>query len=153
MSDDLQAYLRDHLAGATFAVELLEDLEKQDHEPRASRLARTLLVEIQADKAELERISAHTSRSGGRLKDIVAWISQKASRFKLDATTPFGVFEAVEFLALGVRGKLALWDALERSALAHCCDLPRLRERASQQHAMLEGLRLDLARDLFGAAP
>ena len=82
-------------------------------------------------------------------KDIALWIAEKASRFKLDYSTSLGVFEAVEFLCLGVLGKLVLWDALDAAAERSMIDLEALKRRAREQHSSLESLRLKLARSLF----
>ena len=61
----------------------------------------------------------------------------------------FGAFEALEFLALGIQGKLHLWKALERSAACgKVRDRPNFRlliERVEAQHRNIEDLRLALA--------
>jgi len=55
----------------------------------------------------------------------------------------------VEFLSLGIQGKLHLWKALERSAacgeLEAKPDLRLLIKRAESQHRDVEDLRLALA--------
>ena len=49
------------------------------------------------------------------MKEAAAWMGEKASRIKLGAgmSNDFETFEALEFLALGIQGKLHLWYALE----------------------------------------
>jgi hypothetical protein len=153
MADELTTYLRDHLAGAAFAVELLEDLERQTLDPQAARLASTLVDDVKADKHRLERLAENCTGPSHGLKEVASWILQKVSRFKLDVESPLGIYEAVEFLCLGVLGKLALWTALERSGLElHGFDLKNLQQRAIDQHARLEGLRLELAGHVLGRA-
>jgi hypothetical protein len=48
----------------------------------------------------------------------VPGLTEKASRFKLGAGAngSFEVFEALEFLSLGILGKLSLWSALHLTA-------------------------------------
>jgi hypothetical protein len=153
MSDELVTYLRDHLSGAIFAVELLEDLEKQTQDPQVARLAAALVEDVKADKQQLENLTERFASSSPGLKQVASWISQKASLFKLNIETPLGIFEALELLCLGVRGKLALWTALESSGLElRGYDLQNLQQRALDQHACLEGLRLELAARALGRA-
>ena len=47
-------------------------------------------------------------------KEAAAWLTEKASSLKLGASSSgdFGTFEALEFLSLGIQGKLSLWAAL-----------------------------------------
>jgi len=47
-------------------------------------------------------------------KNLTAWIGEKLSRFKLghDNSSNLRTFETLEFLALGIQGKLALWRTL-----------------------------------------
>jgi len=78
-----------------------------------------------------------------RAKDVMSWIGQKASRFKLDLITPLGVFEAVEFLCLGLLGKRSLWNVLQAAAheATEEFDLDLLRRRANEQYIVSESLR------------
>jgi len=71
---------------------------------------------------------------------LSAWMSDKVSRIKLNREThSLGTFEAMEFLALGILGKLALWDALKTLPPSDSClqgiDLDYLASRARMQHA------------------
>jgi hypothetical protein len=147
MVDNLITYLQDHLAGARFAVTLLEDLSKQDTE--VATIARDLLPEIEADKQVLEALIRGLGGEASVMKEAAAWILEKAGRLKLDLDHPLGIFEAVETLTLGVLGKLALWTALQSTSKPNSrvqgLDLDELAIRARSQHEMLESLRLKLA--------
>jgi hypothetical protein len=85
------------------------------------------------------------------LKELGAWLSEKASRFKLgDGTNgPFEVFEALEFLSLGIFGKLSLWSALHVAARSDTClegvDFARLIVRAESQYAAVDKRRISCA--------
>ena len=149
MSDHLITYLHDHLAGARFAVTLLHDLSGQKLDAEVAELAAALLPEIEADRSELEDLVKQLGGDSTALKDVAAWVAQKASRFKLSLSEPIGRFEAIEMLCLGVLGKLSLWNALGELSTADSrimrLNLPRLIACARDQHQRLETLRLKLA--------
>jgi hypothetical protein len=149
MSDLKVTYLRDHLAGAKSAVSLLNDLSQQEFNVEVSRLAGRLLPEIESDRAVLEAFVNKIGGDSSTLKEAAAWVAQKAGRMKLDLNQPLGLFEAVEVLALGVLGKLALWNAIDVVCQANGgvgeLDLETLIARARNQHRELETLRLKLA--------
>jgi hypothetical protein len=70
-------------------------------------------------------------------------------------------FQALEFLAIGVWGKRALWRALRATEGldarlgASAADFDRLIRRAEEQHERIEALRLTAAAEAFArdAAP
>ena len=149
MERSLLTYLQDHLAGATFAVNLLSDIKEQTGNSEVGNLAKVLLPAIDADRAILETFVNVSGGTPNALKDAVAWAAQKAGRLKFDLASPLGIFEAVETLSLGIVGKLALWTALECGAEANegmkALDLETLKARAQSQHRQLEAARLKLA--------
>jgi hypothetical protein len=150
MNDPLITYLHDHFAGSNFAIEVLARLRDRYPGQETGIFAATLLEDVQADRKVLEHIIERTGTSGFDLKDAVAWLGEKASRVKLEDVQPdgFGTFEAVETLALGILGKLALWQALSVAAASD----PRLNEwdfaalsvRAEEQHQRTEKHRLGM---------
>jgi hypothetical protein len=156
MASPLVTYLQDHLAGATFAVSLLHDLSGQTIDAPTAQLAAELLPQIEKDRAVLEGLVADMGEDSSTLKEALAWFSQKAGRMKLSMSEPEGVFEAVELLALGVLGKLALWNALETLASSNSSvsklDLDSLCDRAKAQHAALEDRRRRLATKAFATS-
>jgi hypothetical protein len=85
------------------------------------------------------------------LKEFTAWLAERASRMKLGegAAGEFGTFEALEFLALGIQGKLRLWHALQVAAASDArlsnCDFKLLIGRAEEQYAKVEERRLAVA--------
>lgn len=146
MSRSIVTYLQDHLAGANFAINLLQVLSQQSTIPEAAEIAGRLLPEIDADKELLERLIKEIGGDPSLLNEAMAWVSQKVTRVKLRLSEPIGVFEAVEMLCLGVLGKLSLWFALEPfSDKIPWLDLKQLAERARTQHAIFERLRRKLA--------
>lgn len=151
MSDALTIYLQDHLAGALHAIELLRAM--RDHHAREplGQFAAHLLVEIDADRDVLAGLIERMGAAPGGVKEWGAWRAEKVSRLKLKhgSAEGLGTFEALEFLVLGIHGKLALWRAL--ALVAGCdsrlrgTDFDRLIARAESQHAMVDERRLACA--------
>lgn len=154
MSDhgNLVTYIQDHLAGSRFAISLLDDLNGIAP-PALASVVQRLHAEIELDRTELEGLLNRLTSGISYSKEFAAWIAQKASRLKLSLSTPFGQFEAVETLALGVLGKAALWRVLQTiepsPRWAADIDLPALIRRAQRQHRQLERLRLQLGKEAF----
>ena len=152
MSDSLAIYLHDHLAGSNFAVQLLEFLRDQHAGHPWGEAAAALLVEVETDRTVLQGIIARVSNGVPIFKEASAWVTEKLSEMKLRPGA-FGTFEALEALALGILGKLALWRALatiaETDARLPGVDFNHLMARAERQHARVEELRLQAVRAAF----
>jgi hypothetical protein len=150
MSDSLSTYLHDHLAGSNFAVDLLEFLRDQHAGDPLGAFAATLLVEVKRDREVLQGIIDRAGTGFPLVKEAAAWLGEKVSRWKLTRGA-FGDFEALEALALGILGKLALWRALATivDVRMRGVDFDQLGARAQAQHAQVEELRLQAARTAF----
>ncbi len=146
----IATYLEDHLAGATSAIQLLKNLE-EDHvgQPLAGVLFE-LRKEIESDRATLAAFSERAGTGEHSAKEAAARLGEALSRWKLESGSsgPLGTFQALEFLALGIWGKRALWRALRATEglAAHIgsseADLDRLIRRAEEQHHQVDELRL-----------
>lgn len=150
MSDPLAMYLHDHLAGAGLAIDLLGAMKKRYQGIELGDFATRLSVEVEADRMVLQNLAKQVGAGSSPLKEAGAWLTEKVSRLKLGRDEDgLGAFEALEFLALGILGKLALWEALEIVKTRHSqlggFDFPALAERARKQHAQVEHLRLGQA--------
>lgn len=155
MSDPLVTYLEDHLAGAAYAIDLLGAIRDQHAGEPLGRFAAGMLVEVEADNGVLTELAERIGTGSSGLKGLSAWVAEKVSRLKLkrDASDGLGTFEALEFLALGIHGKLALWRALAAigpgdARLDHI-DFDKLAARAETQHSQVEERRLEAARLVF----
>jgi hypothetical protein len=150
MSATLTTYLHDHLAGARFATSLLNDLARQELDGEITGFAAALLLEVQADQDDLQRLVELLDSQPSMIKEASAWLTQKLGRLKFQLSTdPFGIFEALEVLSLGILGKIALWNALqETDAIPQpsSLDLDKLLQRAREQYANVETHRLRYAR-------
>jgi hypothetical protein len=152
MSDSLETYLHDHLAGAAYAIDLVEFMRDQHRDDELGSFASKILIEIKQDRATLREIAERVGTSGGStLKEVASWAAEKVSRFKLghDAGSGLATFEALEFLTIGILGKRALWRALAAIAPSdprlRCVDFDALAARAQKQYDQVEQRRLMVA--------
>lgn len=150
--ETLITYLQDHLAGARFAVNLLQDLGGAADD-EVAQLAWSVRTEVEADRDVLERLLDQLGGESSASKEAAAWLAQKAARLKLALQEPLGRFEVFEVVTLGVRGKLTLWETLRvisprDHAFPHA-DYATLIARAQAQCARLEAQRIALAKEVF----
>jgi hypothetical protein len=155
MSNALLTYLHDHLAGARFALNLLDSLRIGEQPVAIRKLADELLYEITEDRRVLEQLADRIGKPQNTLKEGAAWLAQKASLWKLGCDdSTLSTFEAVEALSLGIMGKLALWRTLRvlqpSEPFLYECNLEQLCRRAENQYFRVERLRIKLARRAFG---
>jgi hypothetical protein len=157
LKQPLAIYLHDHLAGATYAIDLVEALRKKYSGMDLGHFAARLQREISADKQVLHELAGQFGPASDPIKDTAAWLSEKVSRMKLRRSDPqgLGTFEALEFLRLGIHGKAALWQALAQVASQYpaLCkvNLQQLSERARIQEEEVELYRLELARQALAS--
>ena len=159
MSDDpLHTYLEDHLAGAQSALDLLSRLRDEHAAQPLGRFASEIRAEIAEDHETLKAFAERVAGGSHPLKDAASKLAEKVTRVKLSHRTsgPLGILESLEFLALGVWGKRALWRSLKAAAdLASrpdVLDLDRLIGRAESQHERIEERRLEAARESLAGA-
>jgi hypothetical protein len=150
----LRIYLNDHLAGSVAALELLDHLTDLHSDPARKQFFVGLRAEIEEDQKVLQRMLAQVGGEESPVRKAAAWLTEKLGRAKLkledSGDGELRVFEALETLALGIQGKLTLWQALEAAAdripQFQGMDFPRLKQRAQQQHQRVEDQRLQSAR-------
>ena len=159
MSQPLAIYLHDHLAGSAYALDLVEAMQKNYASAPLGLFAARLHMEISADKETLQGIARLFGPASDPVKDTAAWLGEKISRIKMNQSdgTGLGTFEALEFLALGIHGKLALWRALSEivrhEPKLEGIDFGRLIARAEEQEQSVEQYRLSFAhKALTGAS-
>lgn len=160
MSDPLRTYLHDHLAGAKFAIDLLDHMVDQYKQEPLGAFADQLRSEIREDEAVLERLSDRVGDSGSRgLKDALAWLGEKGARLKLHrkAGAELGTLLTLEALSLAILGKRALWRVLaqiaDQDSRLDGEDFHRLAERAETQFELVEERRLDAAWNTLSCRP
>ena len=137
--EHLATYLNDHWAGSGVAVEILEHLEAEatDLTPHL----RMLRTDIETDRRELKTLMDRLGISESRVKKVGSWIAEQLTEAKLEIDDESGGtlrrLERLEFLALGIHGKSALWSALNAAAAIapelRGPDYERLAQRAEDQ--------------------
>jgi hypothetical protein len=158
MENPLATYLADHLAGSVQATEVLKAMQHHHSADVLGEFAATIFKEVEADRAILQSLAERVGEGSSSVKEIASWISEKFSRLKLRQGPKYdlGTFEALEFLVLGIHGKLLLWNVL--SALAPAdprlgnLDFKSLAGRAEAQRDQVEQRRLQIAREALGPA-
>jgi hypothetical protein len=149
--DPLSIYLNDHLAGSTLGLELARRVAGT-----ADALA-TLAEEIDQDRATLITVMERLSVGRDPAKLAISWGAEKATRLKFAGarlgSAELGRLEELEALALGVEGKLALWQALRAThggdPRLDGIDLEELVDRARSQRRRLERQRIRAADEAF----
>jgi hypothetical protein len=149
----LATYLNDHLAGATAGRELARRSASSNRGSPLGQFLAVLAQEIDEDRDALLALMGELQVGTDRIKVLGGWAAEKVGRLKpngrLFSYSPLSRLLEVEGLTLGVRGKLALWQALEliqasEPALAKA-DLASLAERAERQMSELEQHRRAIA--------
>jgi len=153
----LHIYLQDHLAGATFGLELIQRCQRNNEGSELAEPLARLTAEVAEDRRTLQEIMRDVGAEASRTKVAAGWALEKVRRLKpngkLFEYTPLARLVELESLAIGISGKRAMWRALENIAsqdqrLARH-DFPALAERADDQLARIEVLRLEAAPTAF----
>jgi len=157
--DPLAIYLNDHLAGSTAGVELARRAASNNAGNEYGRVLSDLAREIEEDRATLEALMDRLDVGRDRVKTAAAWVAERAGRLKpnghLLTYSPLSRLEEIEFLLLGVSGKLSMWRALDHAIHERLggIELSQLEARAESQRERLEALRLRAADEALTAAP
>jgi hypothetical protein len=155
----LGIYLNDHLAGSTVGVELVKRAAKEnagtDYGEPLARVAK----EIEEDREALKRLMDALEVKQDHPKVMAAWVAEKLGRLKPNGQilgySPLSRLVELETLALGITGKLSLWEALTEvhgdDPRIDLEELKSLSERAEEQRAEVWQLRQRAAREAFAA--
>ena len=144
----LRIYLQDHHAASAGGVALARRALGASH-PLAQQIAR--------DRGALERVMQHLAVTPSALKMGTVRVAELVGRLKLNGKiferSPLSSVVELETLVVGVRGKEALWTALQRAGITlEDVDLEALVESAREQGAELEALRLSAVERAFARA-
>lgn len=158
----LATYLADHLAGAAYAIELIRSCRKEYADPPLGPFFERLGEEVEEDREVLRAFARRIGASESRVKGAAAWTAEKLSRVKHGLGdrgdgAGTGLLERLETLAIGVRGKRMLWQALDAASggtgTFGGVALDGLVRRAKDQLDEIERHRLSAARDALGRRP
>jgi hypothetical protein len=150
-------YLQDHLAGATVGLELARRAARSNEGSPLGDFLAGLAGEIEEDRNSLLALMRSLGVGVDRAKVAAGWTAEKLGRLKLNGRligySPLSRLVELEGLLLGVRGKLAMWEALQaagvRAPAAAGVDLDALVRRAKQQVKALEERRRQVAADVL----
>jgi hypothetical protein len=151
----LAIYLQDHLAGATGGLNLARRAAGSNEGTELGAHLAALADEIEEDRGRLLSIMEHLEVEPDRLKVGGAWVGEKLGRLKLNGQitsySPLSRLVELEGLYVGITGKLSLWRNLERAMGERLVlfGLPDLIQRAEDQQARVETLRLEVAGDVL----
>ena len=153
----LEIYLADHLAAAAAGLALVRRAARSNTGTRTGATLRRLAVEIDEDRHTLRRLVTDLGFSGSMPKEVVAWAAEKVGRLKrngqLRGYSPLSRVLELEALSVGIAGKLALWETLERvpdpGRRLRAFELHHLIERALRQREEVEQLRLEAVHQAF----
>jgi hypothetical protein len=89
---------------------VLQNIRSQYGEQPLGEFAHNILNEVEADRDTLKELAQRLGSGSSTVKETAAWVAEKFSRLKLshDPAKGIGTFEALEFLVLGIHGKLLL---------------------------------------------
>ncbi len=155
--NDLGAYMNDHLAGATAALEMLDHLIKRHKGKPLGDFFKQLEGDIEQDVRTLQRLIDESGAGESALRKAGGWFAEKLARTKFKAAgesrDDLGLLQALETLELGIRGKQLLWRALSCAKFhgAQDVDLIALERRAVEQQERVERQRMETARKVFAA--
>jgi len=158
MSDSLAIYLHDHYAGSHFAIELLDSIQKQYTGEPLGDFAQRISEEIEQDRHVLRHLIDTIGKTHLDAAEVLGWLSEKVGQLKLrrDHSGGLGTFEALEMLALGIQGKVSLWNVLPEirkvDRRVPDLDFPTLLDRAQKQYSQVEEQRLRLTATTFAPA-
>ncbi len=156
MSDALEIYLQDHMAGSTAGVSLAERIRDSNEGSELGELMERITREVAEDRDELKQLMDDLGASESPVKNASAWLGEHLGRLKpngaLSGYTDLGRLIELEGLHLGVSGKRSLWENLQETLGEHplAAGLPRLIERADAQLEDLHRERQAAVRIAFG---
>jgi hypothetical protein len=150
----LATYLNDHLAGATAGRELARRSAASNRGSALGECLSSLAREIDEDRDSLLGLMDELQIGVDRVKVLGGWAAEKLGRLKpngrLLSYSPLSRLLEIEGLILGVRGKLALWQALKAIQAGTpelaAADLSSLIRRAERQLEELERRHRTVAR-------
>ena len=155
----LGIYLNDHLAGSTVGLELSRRARDSNKDNEYGEVLERVAKEIEEDRETLQRLMKDLGVRRDHPKVAVAWVAEKFGRLKpngrLISYSPLSRLVETESLALGIAGKLSLWEALAEVAGEDARldpeELRRLAERAERQRKEVWQLRQRAVREAFAA--
>jgi hypothetical protein len=155
----LGIYLNDHLAGSTVGLELSRRARGSNKGNEYGDVLERIAREIEEDRETLKGLMETLEIGPDRAKVGGAWVAEKFGRLKpngrLLSYSPLSRLVELEALALGISGKVSLWEALREVAAEDARldpeQLSHLADRAERQRKEVWQLRQRAAREALAA--
>ena len=116
MDQEIERYLNDHLAGASGAVRLIQELADKSENTVDREFFERLLEDVGSDRALLQNLLTAIGAEPSAALELAGNVSARISFMKLawEGFKPgrLGMYEALEMLTLGIHGKFLLWRML-----------------------------------------
>ena len=158
MNDDrLSIYLNDHLAILVGETELAERCYGSNKEGDLGDFLQQLVSDLRAEQQVMKDMMRSIGASESRLKQGIAWLTEKAGRFKLNDSlleySDLSRLVELETLFVAAQERVSFWENLHasRSLDARFSDydfLPR-KQRAVRHGEELKSHRLEVAKVAF----
>ena len=151
----LATYLREHLAGADAAIQMVQGLRDAYRGSSHGALFGSLYEQFRDDRSVVEGILAELGYTSRSVKRLAGRATGSALRLVAGAAPgDLSLFRTLEALAIGVQGKRCLWRAAQTLvALAHPPgrrSFAELEADAVRQWEAIERHRRSLAPATFG---
>lgn len=160
MDTELRHYISDHLAGASGALLLIDELANRFDLEEERDFFIELKRQVESDREILIGLLAAIGDSVGTCSKMAAKATARVSFIKLmwEGLEPgmLGRLQALEMLAIGIHSKRLLWVALKEVACWfyewECVDFGTLELNAIAQRDSLEQWRLEAAHGTLASA-
>lgn len=157
--DFLGIYLRDQLALGLAWRELAKRAARNNRGSQLGDALDRVATGITEDVATFRMILRRLETPTSAVKNCLACAAERVARLKpngrLRSYSPLSRFEELEFLMMGITGKIQLWQTLRDLAnLAQRLpdvDFADLISRAEQQRAELEPFRVQAGTEAFAS--
>ena len=150
----LRIYMNDQLALGVLWREVARRSQRSNAGTELGEALASVADAIAEDVATFERIMERLGIARNPVKPSVAVLAERFGRAKLNGRltgySPLSRFEELDFLAMGIEGKVILWqnlrDLADLQGRLPDVDFDRLVERARRQRAEIEPFRAGAGR-------
>jgi hypothetical protein len=155
MNDDrLKIYVNDHLALLVGETELAERCHRNNDRGALGLFLHQLSADLTAERQRVAELLERIGGSQSVVKRGVAWLAEKAGRFKLNDTlleySDLSRLLELETLFVAAQERRSFWENLEAARGADTrlspINFPRARQQAERHCEALTQRRLDAAR-------
>ena len=154
----LAIYMNDQLALGVLWREVAQRAARENEGTDAGAALERVATAIGEDVETFERIMARLEVPKTPVKPLLAIAGERFGRLKLNGRltgySPLSRFEELDFLLMGIDGKVVLWTNLRDHARLVArlpdVDFDELIDRARQQRSLLEPFHAEAGREALG---